>query len=137
MEALANAGSALHELGRFAEAAGRHRRVVALAPNLPAAQFHLGNALRELGRAGEAIAEYSQALAIDAGHAGARFHLAGLLLAKSRAKEAFEQYERILRDEPRAPHLLEAMQRAAAASSDPAEAAELRARLGAARKAPR
>jgi len=68
--------TALLEAGRFPEAIGELRAVIALTPQAVEARNNLGVALASIGRLDEAIAQFEQALAIRPDFADAQRNLA-------------------------------------------------------------
>lgn len=89
-------------LGRFREAAGELRQVVAARRDDPYAHRDLGIALRQLGDLEAAIDQLSRSLALKDDQAEARLELGLALLDQGRPEEAMEHLRRAARESPRA-----------------------------------
>ncbi|HEX5708374.1 MAG TPA: sigma-70 family RNA polymerase sigma factor [Pyrinomonadaceae bacterium] len=95
--------SLLHESGRWEEAVGELRRLIARQPDLTEAQLRLGDILCQLGRGEEAWAVYEQALRA-AKKESMRRHLRGLMeVSRGRHERAAVEFRRAALLEPRAP----------------------------------
>src|SRR5262249_19639153 len=71
-----DAGRALYDSGRYAEAADAFRREADASPADAAARYDLGDALFKAGRLGPAIASYERAFALAPRDPDVRFNLA-------------------------------------------------------------
>ena len=127
-----NAGTALLQLGDYAQAAAALRRVVRLQPGFAHARLNLGIALHQIGRPAEAIAELRQAAALAPDDMGALGALATALEAERRFREAIAPRLRLARLAPGSAtaalalgHLLERTGRYRGALAVLARAAEL------------
>jgi tetratricopeptide (TPR) repeat protein len=83
-----NLGAALHDLGRYEEAAARFQHALAIAPDYVPALNNLGVTRRAQGRVDEAIRTYEAALRVRADYPDLHFNLANALLAQNRVDEA-------------------------------------------------
>jgi len=95
-----NLGAALHDDGRFDEAAARYRRALAIAPDYVPAVNNLGVTLRAMGRLDEAIAVYRDGLRLRGDYPDLHFNLANALLAANRRDEAAEHFRLAAAGEP-------------------------------------
>jgi len=96
-------GVAVHQGGRFAEAAGNYRRALEADPHYAIAHNNLGVALYHAGDREHAVDAFRDALAANAGFVKARLNL-GLLLTKSRRFQlALEAYKQVLVTQPENP----------------------------------
>lgn len=96
-------GVAVHQGGRFAEAAQNYRRALEADPHYAIAHNNLGVALYHAGERDRAVDAFRDALAANAGFVKARLNL-GLLLTKSRRfKLALEAHRQVLVTEPESP----------------------------------
>jgi tetratricopeptide (TPR) repeat protein len=93
-------GVAVHQGGRFAEAAQNYRRALDADPHYAIAYNNLGVALYHAGQRDRAVDAFRDALAANAAFVKARLNL-GLLLTKSRRfKLALEAHRQVLVTEP-------------------------------------
>ncbi len=96
-------GVAVHQDGRFAEAAENYRKALEADPNYAIAHNNLGVALYHAGEREAAVDAFRGALAANAGFVKARLNL-GLLLTKShRFQLALEAFKQVLVTEPESP----------------------------------
>jgi len=95
-----NLGAALHDDGRFEEAAARYRRALAIAPDYVPAINNLGVTLRAMGRLDEAIRVYGDGLGRRSDYPDLHFNLANALLAAGRRDEAAEHFRLAAAGEP-------------------------------------
>ncbi|MGE0363640.1 MAG: tetratricopeptide repeat protein [Vicinamibacterales bacterium] len=95
-----NLGAALHDDGRYDEAAGHYRRALAIAPDYVPAANNLGVTLRAMGRVDEAIGVYRDGLRQRGDYPDLHFNLANALLAAGRRDEAAEHFRRASAGEP-------------------------------------
>jgi tetratricopeptide (TPR) repeat protein len=96
-------GVAVHQDGRFAEAAENYRRALEADPQYAIAHNNLGVALYHSGERDRAVDAFRDALRANAGFVKARLNL-GLLLTKSRRFQlALEAYKQVLVTEPESP----------------------------------
>ncbi|MGH7653366.1 MAG: tetratricopeptide repeat protein [Gemmatimonadaceae bacterium] len=96
-------GVAMHQDGRFAEAAENYRSALEADPNYAIAHNNLGVALYHAGERDRAVDAFRDALRANAGFVKARLNL-GLLLTKSRRFQlALEAYRQVLVTEPESP----------------------------------
>ncbi len=102
VEAIANRGAALHELGRFDDALAAAERAAALNGAYPPAHLNRGLALAALQRHEEALVAYARALALKNDYADAHANRAAALFALQRYDEALASYDRALSIDPRA-----------------------------------
>jgi predicted O-linked N-acetylglucosamine transferase (SPINDLY family) len=102
MRALLDSAIALHQQGRFAEAAGLYARVLDSEPGNFTALHLLGLALHSQGRSGEGLAWIERALAVDPASADALANRGVVLEAMGRAAEALESQDRALAIRPTA-----------------------------------
>ncbi len=75
MDAHANLGNALKELGRLEDAVSSYRTALEIKPNYAAVLTNMGNALKDLGRLVEAEASYGDAVAANPEFAEAYYNL--------------------------------------------------------------
>src|SRR5262249_20151214 len=94
VEAYLNLGSALHALGRYADARAAYEAALKIRPDYAAAHHSLGVTLFELGELDAAIAAYRPALAIAPDHEGPRDNLAFVLRIVGRTAEAVGLYRK-------------------------------------------
>ena len=87
-----NLGTALHDAGRFDDAAAQYRHALTIAPDYVPAINNLGVTLRALGRVDEAIGVYGDGLRMRGDYPDLHFNLANALLAQNRAAEAAEHF---------------------------------------------
>jgi tetratricopeptide (TPR) repeat protein len=104
-EAHGNLGAALHDLGRWREAAPSLRTALQLNPRLPEAHRHLGNACLGLGDFEAAIAAYRGALGVDAGDGDAANRLGNALRDTGRLREAAAAYAHAIGVAPDRPEI--------------------------------
>ncbi len=96
-------GVAVHQDGRFAEAADNYRQALQADPRYAIAHNNLGVALYHAGERERAVDAFRDALDANAGFVKARLNL-GLLLTKSRRFQlALEAYKQVLVTEPESP----------------------------------
>jgi len=96
-------GVAVHQDGRFEEAAGNYRKALEADPHYAIAHNNLGVALYHAGEREKAVDAFRSALEANAGFVKARLNL-GLLLTKShRFQLALEAYKQVLITEPESP----------------------------------
>jgi tetratricopeptide (TPR) repeat protein len=96
-------GVAVHQAGRFAEAADNYREALKADPGYAIAHNNLGVALYHAGERERAVDAFRAALDADAGFVKARLNL-GLLLTKSRRYQlGLEAYRQVLVTEPESP----------------------------------
>jgi tetratricopeptide (TPR) repeat protein len=98
-------GLALQGLGRYAEAAERHRAALELRPDHPASLVRLGTALDGAGRLDEAIAAAARALELRPGLLPASLNLGTWLARAGRRAEAAAAFRRGLEHAPDDPRL--------------------------------
>src|SRR5688572_8379412 len=96
-------GVALHQDGRFAEAAESYGRAVAADPSYALASNNLGVALYHGGETERAIDAFRRALDAQPGFVKARLNLALLLFKGKRLQLALEAYRQVLAVEPEQP----------------------------------
>lgn len=93
-------GVAMHQAGRFTEAADDYRKALEADPHYAIAHNNLGVALYHAGERERAVEAFRGALEANPGFAKARLNL-GLLLTKSRRFQlALEAYKQVLATEP-------------------------------------
>lgn len=93
-------GVAVHQEGRYAEAADNYRRSLEADPRYAIAHNNLGVALYHAGEREQAVDAFREALGANAGFVKARLNLA-LLLSKSRRFQlALEAYRQVLVTDP-------------------------------------
>jgi tetratricopeptide (TPR) repeat protein len=96
-------GVAVHQTGKFAEAAENYRHALEADPRYSIAHNNLGVALYHAGERERAVDAFRDALSANAGFVKARLNL-GLLLTKShRFQLALEAYRQVLVTEPESP----------------------------------
>jgi tetratricopeptide (TPR) repeat protein len=95
-QALFRQGLALHEQGKYAEAAGIYRRVLEADPKHLDARNNLGNVLRNMGNADEAVACYLDVIAIDPNYHLAQFNLGNFRRDEGKLEEAAACFRRTL-----------------------------------------
>lgn len=86
--------------GRYAEAAARYERCLAIDPRDSVAAFNRGNCLRAAGQASEAAHAYAQAIKLDPGFVEAWFNLAGLHAERGETNTARRHLEKAIRIDP-------------------------------------
>jgi tetratricopeptide (TPR) repeat protein len=127
---------------KYAEAKGPLTRVTELSPGFAGAWLELAGCQRRLGERDAALEAYEKALALDATNADAAYNAGLLLFEAGRTDEALARFEQGLASKPADPDLLdmagrchiqkqqldravELLEKARAASSDPAKIAFL------------
>jgi tetratricopeptide (TPR) repeat protein len=95
VQVLADIGSCLSDLGRFAEAEPLLRKAVASLDD-PISHYNLGLLFAVTGRVDEAIAEYERALERDPGDVTARSNLAAAFVRKGELRRAVQELQRVL-----------------------------------------
>lgn len=95
-----NAGVALFEAGRAAEALPYYEAALRRQPEMPAYLLNLGNALFQLGRAGDALDQYDAALRLDATLVQAHYNRGNVLGHEGHLEEAVAAFEAALRLDP-------------------------------------
>lgn len=99
-EAHNNLGFALHELGRFEEAAESCRRAIALRPDFAEAHNNLGNALNDSGQSNSALVSYRKALTIKPDFVEAHHNLGNALNMLGQIESAIVSYRHALHLRP-------------------------------------
>ncbi len=99
-EAHNNLGFALHELGRFEEAAASCRRAIALRPDFAEAHNNLGNALNDSGQSNSALVSYRNALSIKPYFVEAHHNLGNALNMLGQTESAIVSYRHALQLRP-------------------------------------
>jgi Flp pilus assembly protein TadD len=97
---LCDAGIALNDAGRFAEAVECFLKALELRPDFTDARFNLGNAFAGLGRVDDAIECYRAVLARVPGSADTHSNLGVVLLERGDVDAAMASYERALAIRP-------------------------------------
>ncbi|HMK87671.1 MAG TPA: tetratricopeptide repeat protein [Steroidobacteraceae bacterium] len=95
-----NYGTALHERGRFDEAAASCDRAIALDPCCAEAFYNRGNALRELERYEDSLESYERAIALRADYADAYLNRGLSLSALGQREAALVSFEKGLAAQP-------------------------------------
>jgi protein O-GlcNAc transferase len=108
----------LQQAGRFADAAGRYRAVLAELPDEPNATYLLGVTLHQMGDSKEAISYLERAVVQRPDFADAHNNLGEALRAAKRHKPAIARYERALRLSPGHPAYLVNLSHALCATRD-------------------
>jgi protein O-GlcNAc transferase len=98
--ACTNLGTALKELGRFAEAIGWHCRALELNPRSYFALNNLGSVLKDSGRFSEATGCFEKAIALNPDFHFAHNNLGSALCELGRAREAADCFRRTLELKP-------------------------------------
>jgi hypothetical protein len=93
VEALYNRGTALLELGRYADALPAFDQVLASSPQHLGAWNNRGRALQALNRHEDAIADFDKALRVDKSYGDAHFNAALSLLTLGNFRRGFAEYE--------------------------------------------
>ena len=96
-------GVALHQDGRFDDAAASYKRAIEADGRYPLAWNNLGVALYHGGEGEDSIDAFRRALEIEATFVKARLNLALLLYKKKRLQLALEAYRHVLGTEPEHP----------------------------------
>jgi tetratricopeptide (TPR) repeat protein len=91
-----DAGCALDDAGRHAEAVEVYRRAISLQPYFMPLHYNLGNSLKALGRSGQAAQSYRRALALDPSLPQGWHNLALALQDLGQLEEAKHALERAL-----------------------------------------
>jgi tetratricopeptide (TPR) repeat protein len=99
-EAHSNLGSALYDLGDWAQAFESLQRALALNPNDSGTLLNAANALKALGQPGEAVKLYQRALALEPASAEALNNLGNAYLERGEFREAADSYRRALQLKP-------------------------------------
>lgn len=94
-------GTALHGLGRSAEAVEAYGRAARLSPNLVSAHMGLGNALKAQRRFEEALAAYRRVVELAPGSADGFANLGEVLKGLDKAEEAIAAYQMAIERNPR------------------------------------
>jgi predicted O-linked N-acetylglucosamine transferase (SPINDLY family) len=100
------AGNRREREGRFAEACGRYRAAIRVAPRYAAAHVNLGIGLEASGDFDAAARAYLAALQLAPEDAYANYNLGKLRLARGELGESLERLERAVRARPRFPEAL-------------------------------
>jgi protein O-GlcNAc transferase len=114
----------LQQAGRFADAAGRYRAVLAELPDEPNATYLLGVTLHQMGDSKEAISYLERAVVQRPDFADAHNNLGEALRAAKRHKPAIARYERALALRPGEPAYLTNLSHAYLAATDAKAAGE-------------
>ena len=99
-EALFLLSAAAGQLGLYQEVVDASIRVLAINPNIPAAQANLANGLTGLGRYAEAIQQYRKALTLDPNNASIIYNYAHALYYAGNKTESVNQFLKVLERMP-------------------------------------
>jgi len=94
------AGVALHQSGRLADAEARYRQVLQANPDHAEALHLLGVLAGQVGRPDAAVGLIEKSLTVTPGNAEAHFNLANALSAQRRFTEATPHYQQVLNQQP-------------------------------------
>ena len=97
---LIDAGNAIEQAGRIAEALQHYEAAVELAPNLARAHLNRGNMLLEMGDADGAIAAYATALEKNPDYAAAHYNIGNAYARSGRSEAALPAYRRAIALKP-------------------------------------
>ncbi|HXG09371.1 MAG TPA: tetratricopeptide repeat protein, partial [Gemmataceae bacterium] len=95
-----NLGSALTQLGNFAEAEAEYREVLHSRPDSARARAGLGGVLHKQGQWARAEAEFREALRLEPGYAGAHSQLGYALLRQNKLPQAEAEFREAVRLNP-------------------------------------
>jgi predicted O-linked N-acetylglucosamine transferase (SPINDLY family) len=93
---LIEAGNAIEQEGRMAEALRHYEAAVKLAPNLPRAHLNRGNVLLEMGDADGALAAYATALRENPDYAAAHYNTGNAYARSGRGESALVAYRKAI-----------------------------------------